>query len=359
MSPSATTPPPNASPSPLPPSDVEKVNLVRLAHVYYTHVNFDREQQFLTDFGFTQVSRLNAGQADETVYYRGYGTEPFVYCATKGEKEDAFGGAAFVVESRKDLELAARSIPSAGPIWEMRDAPGGGECVTVRDPVDGFKVHLVHGQAQREIDELYRQREFNFVGRFFFSLLPGCQVSIERQERAATDHGSSPLRSQQRNIAPPTNSNDSKKVSPPPSTQSPPTLTLPPPPTGPAQVHKLGHFGLAVTSFPTTLSFWSTHFNLKPSDLLSSPATNTDIMAFMHLDRGLELVDHHCFFFFQGPRSHVHHSSFEVWDFDTQVLGHEWLGRKGYENCWGVGRHVLGSQIFDYWWVFLLGGVGR
>jgi hypothetical protein len=71
--------------------------------------------------------------------------------------------------------------------------------------------------------------------------------------------------------------------------------------------------------------------------------------AFLHLDCGENLVDHHCFFFFEGPVSHVHHSSFEVHDFDRQVLGHEWLREKGYENCWGVGRHVAGSQIFDYW----------
>ncbi len=46
---------------------------------------------------------------------------------------------------------------------------------------------------------------------------------------------------------------------------------------------------------------------------------------------------------------HVHHTSYETHDFDTQVLGHDWLRHKGYENCWGVGRHVMGSQIFDYW----------
>jgi hypothetical protein len=48
--------------------------------------------------------------------------------------------------------------------------------------------------------------------------------------------------------------------------------------------------------------------------------------------------------------SHVHHCSFEVHDFDTQLLGHKWLAAKGYKSVWGVGRHILGSQIFDYWW---------
>jgi hypothetical protein len=45
----------------------------------------------------------------------------------------------------------------------------------------------------------------------------------------------------------------------------------------------------------------------------------------------------------------VHHSSFEVHDMDTQLLGHDWLEEQGWKNCWGVGRHFLGSQIFDYW----------
>ena len=45
----------------------------------------------------------------------------------------------------------------------------------------------------------------------------------------------------------------------------------------------------------------------------------------------------------------MHHSSFEVHDFDIQSLGHQWLRDKGYDLVWGVGRHVLGSQIFDYW----------
>ena len=97
--------------------------------------------------------------------------------------------------------------------------------------------------------------------------------------------------------------------------------------------------------------------------------------AFFRLDRGNDKVDHHIFFLFegmfaltfvdgalgppgvpgltghQGPKFHVHHTSYETFDFDTQVLGHDWLRDKGYTNCWGVGRHVMGSQIFDYWYV--------
>lgn len=155
MSPSAITPPE----SPF----EDKVNLVRIAHVYYTHKNFERESQFLQDFGFTPVKTLNAGQADETIYYRGYGTEPWLYCSKKGA-EDEFGGTAFVVESRKDLELAAKVIPTASEIYTLKEVPGGGECVTVKDPTDGFPVHLVYGQEQRVMNEEHEQRSFNFVG---------------------------------------------------------------------------------------------------------------------------------------------------------------------------------------------------
>lgn len=46
-----------------------------------------------------------------------------------------------------------------------------------------------------------------------------------------------------------------------------------------------------------------------------------------------------------GDRPSVAHAAFEVHDFDVQQLGHQHLTRKGYELCWGVGRHVLGSQV--------------
>ncbi|KAM0326745.1 hypothetical protein ACHAQA_006618 [Verticillium albo-atrum] len=76
-------------------------------------------------------------------------------------------------------------------------------------------------------------------------------------------------------------------------------------------------------------------------------------MTFLHLDLGNEFSDHHSFFM-QRAEPHVkkafcHHMSFEVADFDTQLLGHYWLAKKGWHSIWGVGRHVLGSQIFDYW----------
>jgi hypothetical protein len=273
MSPSATT---------------QKIQLKRIAHVYYTHKDVEKQHQFLLDFGFSVAQK----SGDKT-YYRGYGTEPFLYCLTSGS-EDVFGGTAWVVDSLADLELAT-SLPGATPIHDS-DAPGGGKKVTFYDPVDNFPFHLVYGQTSVQITETFPELEYNFP------------TSKHR-----------PVNKTQR----------FKK--------------------GPAPIHKLGHFGLCVTDYPAAYKFYTSHFNLKPSDLVYSPDTKEDITTFLHLDRGNEMVDHHSFFFFGGPKFHVHHSSFEVFDFDIQMLGHTWLREKNYENCWGVGRHVMGSQIFDYW----------
>ncbi|KAG0646164.1 Metapyrocatechase 2 [Hyphodiscus hymeniophilus] len=270
------------------PAVLKKINLKRIAHVYYTHKDLEKEHEFLLNFGFSVTKRT-----ENEIYYRGYGEEPFLYCARKGN-EDVFGGTGWVVESMDDLELAT-SLPGATPIHDS-DAPGGGKRVTFYDPLDKFPFHLVYGQTPVERTETFPELAYNFP------------TSKHR-----------PVSKTQR----------FKR--------------------GPAPVHKLGHFGMCVTNYKKAFEFYTSNFNFKPSELVHLPGTEEDITTFMHLDKGDEWVDHHSFFFFEGPKCHVHHSSFEVFDFDIQMLGHTWLTEKKYENCWGVGRHIMGSQIFDYW----------
>ena len=43
------------------------------------------------------------------------------------------------------------------------------------------------------------------------------------------------------------------------------------------------------------------------------------------------------------------HAAFEVADLDDLMAGHERLKASGHTAEWGIGRHILGSQIFDYW----------
>ncbi|KAK1674586.1 Glyoxalase/Bleomycin resistance protein/Dihydroxybiphenyl dioxygenase [Colletotrichum godetiae] len=266
-----------------------KINLVRIAHINYTYQNLERAEAFFRDFGFVEASREGS-----RVYYRGYGPEPFVLCAEAGAK-DAFGGAAFVVESEEDLLYASQTLPGASAPYELSKTPGGGRCVTFEGGFDKFPFHLVCGQVMREKATVFPEREFNFPTEKHRE--PG---TFQRFDK------------------------------------------------GPAPVHKLGHFGACVTDFQQTYDFFTTRFNFIPSDLVHDE-TGRNVTVFLRLDRGDELVDHHSFFFFEGPKFHVHHASFETHDSDLQFLGHDWLRERGYENCWGVGRHVMGSQIFDYW----------
>ena len=79
-------------------------------------------------------------------------------------------------------------------------------------------------------------------------------------------------------------------------------------------------------------------------------------LSFNRVDRGEEYVDHHVLLIDIGPKAGINHTAYEICDLDDLMLGHEHLKAKGYENVWGVGRHVYGGQLFDYWmdpWEFM------
>jgi hypothetical protein len=100
------------------------------------------------------------------------------------------------------------------------------------------------------------------------------------------------------------------------------------------------------------VDFYTKNFNIVPTDFLhvEKEGQKKNVALFAHIDRGSDYVEHHTFFISTNATTHVHHCSFEVHDFDTQKLGHQWLANKKYKSVWGIGRHILGSQIFDYWW---------
>ncbi len=52
----------------------------------------------------------------------------------------------------------------------------------------------------------------------------------------------------------------------------------------------------------------------------------------------------------RNKRAGLNHMSFEVPDADAVFMDHEYLASLGkYEQMWGVGRHLLGSQVYDHW----------
>ncbi|KAK5132790.1 hypothetical protein LTR04_004819, partial [Oleoguttula sp. CCFEE 6159] len=128
-----------------------RVRLLKTSFVEYFHEDLAKARQFYLDFGLS-IAQEHPGKE---IFFEGFGKEPFVYVARQAEAESTFGGAAYVVESRAELQRASR-IPDASGISSL-DASGGGEIVTLTDPV-GHKVHLVYGQQEKETKQPHSKK---------------------------------------------------------------------------------------------------------------------------------------------------------------------------------------------------------
>ncbi|PWN86769.1 Glyoxalase/Bleomycin resistance protein/Dihydroxybiphenyl dioxygenase [Acaromyces ingoldii] len=277
--------------------DDRRVHLVRIAHIHYRHHDLAKATQFLEDFGMTQVSTV-----DNRRYFRGYGELPFIYVAEQTETERAeFVRVAFEAKDESSLKRASE-LPGATPIMELQ-SPGGGRGTSLRDP-SGIQIDVILGQQYVPV-ELPRKRTqaFNRGG-----------PSAEEKPRAAGNF----QRFNREEVV---------------------------------RVHKLGHFVLQVADYASSRKFYTETLNFAPSDILQ--IGEMEAGAFLHLDLGTRSTDHHTLFLQAlPPGAHgpcIHHSAYEVYDIDQEFLAHQQLQSKGYELAWGIGRHILGSQLFDYW----------
>ncbi|GGU43714.1 VOC family protein [Lentzea flava] len=123
------------------------------------------------------------------------------------------------------------------------------------------------------------------------------------------------------------------------------------PPREPARVQRLGHVVLQTTKYRQTLDWYLEHLGLIVSDFLYYPGQRErgSVMSFIRCDRGATPADHHTLALALGPANRYVHSAYQVADLDALATGGEYLRDHGYQRSWGIGRHVQGSQIFDYW----------
>lgn len=226
--------------------------------------------------------------ADE-LYLRAAGSEPFCYRVRRGEQE-RFAGFGLEVDTREEL-LALSRLPGASSIG-VQEGPGGGELVRLHDP-SGFLVEVVQGRAA-------------------VAPLP---------QRAAL-----PL-----NYGTPARINSTQR----PSVQAP-------------EVLRLGHVVLEVADFQATCAWYTQHFGFIPSDVQVLP-DGSPAVVFLRLDLGDTPADHHAIALAQGFMPMYSHSAYEVVDADAVGMGQRLLRERGWNHAWGMGRHILGSQIFDYW----------
>ncbi|WP_346533276.1 VOC family protein [Micromonospora sp. DPT] len=123
------------------------------------------------------------------------------------------------------------------------------------------------------------------------------------------------------------------------------------PPREPAKVQRLGHVVLQTTRYQETLNWYLQHLGLIVSDFLyhQGQRERGPVMSFIRCDRGSTPTDHHTLAMTLGPANRYVHSAYQVPDLDSLAAGGEHLLDRGYQRSWGIGRHIQGSQIFDYW----------
>ncbi|MDA0240313.1 MAG: VOC family protein [Proteobacteria bacterium] len=118
----------------------------------------------------------------------------------------------------------------------------------------------------------------------------------------------------------------------------------------PAHVKRSAHCVFRSTDLKATNAWYNKYLGLAKTDDIYAGEKDNLLATFNHVDAGDEFVDHHTLLAVQSDSHAFNHLSFEVADFDDVQIGHEYLASKGkYKHAWGVGRHVLGSQIYDYW----------
>ncbi|MGV9362275.1 VOC family protein [Amycolatopsis sp. NPDC003731] len=123
------------------------------------------------------------------------------------------------------------------------------------------------------------------------------------------------------------------------------------PPRAPALTQRLGHVVLQTTRYRAVLDWYLEHLGLIVSDFLYHPGRRErgPVMSFIRCDRGATPADHHTLALLLGPADRYVHSAYQVADLDALAAGGEYLREHGYHHSWGIGRHIEGSQLFDYW----------
>jgi hypothetical protein len=119
----------------------------------------------------------------------------------------------------------------------------------------------------------------------------------------------------------------------------------------PARVQRLGHVVVSTTRYTEALNWYLDNLGMIVSDFLYYPDQRDrgPVMSFMRCDRAAVPTDHHTLAMTLGPANRYVHSAYQVCDLDAIAAGGEFLRERGYFRSWGIGRHIQGSQLFDYW----------
>jgi catechol 2,3-dioxygenase-like lactoylglutathione lyase family enzyme len=263
------------------------IKVVDLAWLEFQKPDLVRAEAFAHAFGFTTVLRT-----DNELQLRGTDLGAPCVLIRRGPRSQ-FVGMAFKAADEADVQRLAKAT---GAPTRALPPTIGGITVDLVDP-SGIPVHVVAGTHQLRELAAQMPHTFNF--------------GHELRRANATQR---PLRE-------------------------------------PARVQRLGHVVLQTTKYLEALNWYLDHLGLIVSDFLFFPGQRDrgPTMSFIRCDRGRTPADHHTLAMALGPSNRYVHSAYQVCDLDALAAGGEYLKSHGYQRSWGIGRHVQGSQIFDYW----------
>jgi hypothetical protein len=248
----------------------------------------DLQERYLTDFGLVRSART-----PHALYMRG--TDPNHHIHITEQGDPAVLGIAFWATCEEDLHTISRHADGTSGV-EALDEPGGGQRVRLREH-NGMGIEIVWG-----VETL--------------AALP-VQVNTLNFGHAKTARAGDLLRVEPR----------------------------------PSQVKRIGHAVLSTPDIDRSAAWAHHHLGIIRSDDVHAEDDPDKLLAsFNRIDAGEDYVDHHVMMFGLHQRGGLNHVSFEVQDLDDVFMGHQHLrDTSKYEHMWGIGRHLLGSQVYDYW----------
>lgn len=117
----------------------------------------------------------------------------------------------------------------------------------------------------------------------------------------------------------------------------------------PPRIYRLGHTVMGVTNFAKSLTWYQQNFGFIVSDFQMMADDPVPVVAFLRCNKGDTPTDHHTIAMGSAVEIGHLHTAFELPDMDAVVAANVILHKRQHHHTWGIGRHILGSQIFDYW----------
>jgi len=114
------------------------------------------------------------------------------------------------------------------------------------------------------------------------------------------------------------------------------------------KILRLGHSVFQRLEFQKNIEWYTNTLGLIPSDVQILAKSKTPVLSFLRCDREAEPTDHHTIVLAQGLGDELEHFASELPNMDFVAKGREYVLSKGWKASWGIGRHALGSQVFDY-----------